>query len=69
MNFKIWSEMDDLEDEHMFLGNASTYLAPESVIYQKTVILMCTTRGRECQDYEIDYQLLNKHSPQWTYIQ
>ena len=26
-NIKIWYELDDIEDEHMFFGNASTYLA------------------------------------------
>lgn len=27
MNIKIWYKVDDLKDEDMFLGNASTYLA------------------------------------------
>jgi hypothetical protein len=28
MNIKIWYEVVDLKDEDMFIGNASTYLAP-----------------------------------------
>ena len=35
MNIKIWYELDDLEDEHMLIGNTSTYLASESVTYKK----------------------------------